>query len=285
MKASLILATYGRSDDVGRLISSLVVQTDRRFELIVVDQNADDRLTPFIDEGRASGIELLHLRLDRPSLSGARNLGLAHASGEIVAFPDDDCWYEPDLIETVLSAFSREISLDGVIGCWVEQAAARPAQPKTETLSYEAWRRFRGGDASSISLFLKRELLRRLGGFDEHFGVGRWFGAAEEIDLVLRALSTGGRLAHCPEARVHHHFSVESTEALLPDCRHARKRARGTGGIYAKHGLGAWVVIRGMIAPVIVPLIRGQLRAAIKGGYVTLGRAEGLLAWKLRRNL
>lgn len=282
MKASLILATVGRSDDVGRLIRSLSAQTDRRFELIVVDQNVDDRLAPFIDEGKVAGIELLHLRLDRPSLSGARNLGLAHASGEIVAFPDDDCWYEADVVATVLAAFSRERSLDGVIGCWVEQAVAHPAKPHTGMLSGEAWRRFRGGDASSISLFLKRDLLTRLGGFDENFGVGRWFGAAEETDFILRALSAGAYLAHCPSVRVHHHFSVESTDALLTVCRNARKRARGTGAIYAKHGLDAWVVIRGLVAPIAVPLSRGKLRAAIKGGYVTLGRAEGLLAWKFR---
>jgi GT2 family glycosyltransferase len=281
MKASLILATVGRSDDVGRLIRSLSIQTDRRFELIVVDQNADDRLAPFINEGKKAGLELLHLRLDLPSLSGARNLGLAHASGEIVAFPDDDCWYEPNVVETVLAEFFNNVSLDGVIGCWVEQAA-HSAKPKTGTLSGEAWRRFRGGDASSISLFLKRNLLTRLGGFDENFGVGRWFGAAEETDFILRALSAGACLAHCLGVRVHHHYAVESTDALLTVCRNARKRARGTGAIYAKHGLDAWVVIRGLVAPIAVPLIRGKLRAAIKGAYVTLGRAEGLLSWKFR---
>ena len=282
MKVSLVLATVGRSEDVGRLVRSLMAQTDRRFELVVVDQNADDRLAPFIAEGKAAGIDLIYLRLDRPSLSGARNLGLAHAGGEIVAFPDDDCWYEPDVVETVLAEFSRKISLDGAIACWVEQAAAHPAKPQNGTLSCEAWRHFRGGDASSISLFLKRDLLSRLGGFDENFGVGRWFGAAEETDFILRALSAGACLAHCPGVRVHHHFSVESGEALLAVCRSARRRARGTGGIYAKHRLNAWVVIRGLLAPIAVPLSRGKLRTAIKGAYVTLGRAEGLLSWKFR---
>jgi glycosyltransferase involved in cell wall biosynthesis len=281
MFASLILATVGRSDDVGRLIRSLSAQTDRRFELIVVDQNVDDRLVPFIDEGKKAGLELLHLRLDLPSLSGARNLGLAHASGEIVAFPDDDCWYEPNVVETVLAEFFNNVSLDGVIGCWVEQAA-HSTNPKTGTLSGEAWRRFRGGDASSISLFLKRDLLSSLGGFDENFGVGRWYGSAEETDFILRALSAGACLTRSPNVRVHHHFSPESAEDLLTACRSARKRARGTGGIYAKHQLDAWVVIRGLLAPIAVPLSRGKLRAAIKGAYVTLGRAEGLLSWKFR---
>jgi glycosyltransferase involved in cell wall biosynthesis len=282
MIVSLILATVGRSDDVGRLIRSLVAQTDRHFELIVVDQNTDDRLLPFIEDGAKAGIELQHLRLDRPSLSGARNLGLAHATGEIVAFPDDDCWYEPEGVANVLSTFADDHSLDGVIGCWVEQAAAHATNPQTGMLSCEAWRRFRGGDASSISLFLKRDLLSSLGGFDENFGVGRWYGAAEETDFILRALSAGACLTRSPNVRVHHHFNPESAEDLLTACRSARKRARGTGGIYAKHQLDAWVVIRGLLAPIAVPLSRGKLRAAIKGAYVTLGRAEGLISWKFR---
>ncbi|MFX5245469.1 glycosyltransferase, partial [Acinetobacter baumannii] len=72
MKLSLILATVGRSSEVGRLIGTLAAQTDRRFELIVVDQNEDDRLVPHIEAGRAAGLDLQHLRLERPSLSGAR---------------------------------------------------------------------------------------------------------------------------------------------------------------------------------------------------------------------
>lgn len=284
MKISLILATIGRSEDVGHLIRSLAAQSERRFELIVVDQNSDDRLIRFLDEGRDLGTELLHLRLDRPSLSGARNLGLAHATGEIVAFPDDDCWYEPDTIKSVLAAFTEDASRDGIIGHWVEQAAAQNRQPHPERLSSQAWRNFRGGNASSITLFIKRELLSRLGGFDERFGVGRWYGAAEETDFMLRALSTGANLASCPDVRVHHRFSTTPSTKLFEDCRNARKRARGTGGLYAKHRLDTWVVVRGLLAPVIVPLVKIDFRAAIRGIFVTLGRTEGLISWRLRES-
>ena len=284
MKISLILATVGRSVDVGRFIQSLIAQIDRRFELIVVDQNADDRLAPYIDEAVNAGIKLTHLRLDRPSSSGARNLGLRHADGEILAFPDDDCWYEPNVVETILTKFAQDSSLDGIIAQWVEQAAANPASPKTGVLSRDAWRRFRDGDASAISLFLKREPVARLGGFDKTFGLDRWFGGGEETDLLLRVLSTGARLVRSPESRVHHHFAAASTVNLKADCRQARNRARGTGGIYAKHGLDPWVIARGLTAPIVKPLFRGNLGSALKGAYVALGRLEGYLAWKAGRN-
>lgn len=279
MKASLILATLGRTDDVGHAIRSLAAQSDRRFELIVVDQNPDDRLVPFLDEGTHAGLDITHLRLDRPNLSGARNLGLAKASGDIVAFPDDDCWYEPDTIKHMLAAFEANASLGGLIGHWVEQAAAQNQTPRSALLSNDDWRRFRGGNASSITLFIKHELLSRLGGFDERFGVGRWYGAAEETDFILRALASDAKLLSTPDVRVHHRFSTKPTPQLLEDCRNARKRARGTGGLYAKHRLGAWVIFRGFLAPVVNPLVKADFRSAFRGVFVALGRMEGATAW------
>lgn len=283
MKISLILATVGRSADVGRFVQSLVAQTDRRFELIVVDQNADDRLASHIDEALRAGIELRHLRLEQPSSSGARNLGLRHAAGEIVAFPDDDCWYEPDVVATIHARFSEDESLDGVVAHWVEQAAAHPTLPRTGLLSHPAWLRFRDGDASAISLFLKSQAVTRLGGFDKAFGLDRWFGGGEETDLLLRLLADEARLVRSPETRVHHRFGSPGTADLKADCRRARTRARGTGGIYAKHELASWVIARGLTAPIVKPLASGNLQSALKGACVALGRLEGYLAWKAGR--
>lgn len=282
MTVSLVLATIGRTDELGRCLQSLAAQTDMDFEVLVVDQNQDDRLAPILADAAAHGLRLHHLRLAYPSLSGARNLGIRHATGSVVGFPDDDCWYEPDAIKAVQSAFAADAELRGAVACWVEQAVAKGTSMPSGVLSNAAWRNYRGGDASSITLFVQRSLLQRLQGFDERFGVGCWHGAAEEIDLVLRALATGARLVHCPLARVHHAFSTEMQRPLLSACLAARKRARGTGGIYAKHALGTWAVVRGLVAPCVVPLARARLADAVRGCFICLGRLEGFLRWTLK---
>ena len=206
MKVSLVLATVGRADDVGRLVQSLVGQTSSDFELIIVDQNADERLRPHVQLARQAGLDVTHLRQPVPNLSPARNLGIAQARGEVIAFPDDDCWYEPQVVASVLAALASHPDLHGVVAQWVEQSQAHGGQPAEALLSNERWRRYRDGDASSISLFIKADLLRQLGGFDVRLGVGQWFGAGEETDLILAALAAGARLARCPTARVHHRF-------------------------------------------------------------------------------
>lgn len=280
MKLSLILATVGRSSEVGRLIGTLAAQTDRRFELIVVDQNADDRLVPHVEAGRAAGLDLQHLKLERPSLSGARNLGIRHASGDVIGFPDDDCWYEAGTVAALLDTFAAEPDVEGCIACWVEQSEGRGVIPPEADLSLADWRNFRGGDASSISLFFRRGLFERLGGFDERFGVGQWYGAGEETDFVLRALASGERLACRPQVRVHHFYGALPTERVSTLFSAARRRARGTGAIYAKHRLAAWVIVRGLCAPVLLPLWRLQGWAAFTRGVgAMLGRVEGFLNW------
>lgn len=280
-RVSLVLATIGRTVEVGRLIESLLAQTDKAFELVVVDQNLDDRLAPYLSNARRGGLEVHHERVAKPGLANARNLGIAIAKYPWVGFPDDDCWYEPDLISHLRNALDCTPSPGGIVANWVEQSSNRKGAP-ADQLSLAQWRRFRGGDASSISLFFQRQLLRDLGGFDARFGVGQWFGAAEETDFILRALAAGTVIIRCPAAQVHHRFTTGSTAGLLVTGQGARKRARGTGGIYAKHRFKPWIVLRGIAAPVILPLLRGHVSGAVTGCFVALGRLEGLVTWKHR---
>src|SRR5882757_1707611 len=91
---SLIVPTLGRTKEVDELFASLV------------DQNEDERIVPLV-EALPAGISVRHLRLREKNPSAARNAGLAVSSGAIVAFPDDDCWYPPHLLDRV-DAWFRE---------------------------------------------------------------------------------------------------------------------------------------------------------------------------------
>ncbi len=277
---SLVLATVGRSLELVRCLESIAAQTLRPCEVIIVDQNPDDRLVGVVAHGASLRLNVRHLRLPRPNLSVARNAGWRAATGSIVGFPDDDCWYEPETLELVGRRFTENGSTEGVVARWVEQSAALKRNVNSDTLRLCDWRRFRGGDASSISLFLRREALISIGGFDERLGVGQWFGAAEETDLLMRALSSGMRIERCPAARVHHEFSLNQPGDLAASWAQMRRRGRGTGAIYAKHRLPALVVARGFVGPVYTPLVRKlDVRAAVIGSGAVLGRIEGMLRW------
>lgn len=282
-RISLVLATYGRSDLIARFVESLRQQSCKHFELIVVDQNPDGRVLPYMQQARDAGVMATHLKMDRPNLSAARNMGIAHASGDVIGFPDDDCWYDPRVIETTLCAFSENPHWQGVVAQWVEERQAVGSAAVEAILSNAKWRQFRDGEASSITLFLRTNLLKQLGGFDDRFGVGQWFGAGEETDLILSALSAGAVLARCQDIRVHHRYALPSMLPLSNRWWPAVNRSRGTGALYLKHRLPWKVVVRGFLAPPFMAVFkRTGLEGLLLGLALSVGRFQGAMAWLLR---
>lgn len=269
---SLILCTYQRTEELDALFRSLVAQTYQCFEVIVVDQNPDDRILPYLRRAEDAGLTIIHIKHDVPNLSTARNIGIQVAKGEWVGFPDDDCWYEPDLLEQLKTSFACTNALTGCAARWEEMDEA-------DDLPIEiTWQRssiFRDRMMVSFMLFFNRKLFNAVGNFDSRLGVGQWFGAGEETDLVLRALCAGASMTFYPAARVHHPVKK------LIRLNDVRQRARGAGALYIKHNLSSWVVLRGLIAPVVRPLVkRTGFREILIGWAYTLGRWEGMLRWK-----
>ena len=110
---SLILATVGRTKELDRLFNSLAAQTFLNFEVIVVDQNPDNRLVPHIERACSLGIVVKHVRHNPPNLAAARNAGIAVATGEWLGFPDDDCWYDPRVLEKIARRFNGAAAPSG----------------------------------------------------------------------------------------------------------------------------------------------------------------------------
>ncbi len=282
MRISLIMATVGRVDVVYRFVESVRSQPVETFELIFVDQNSDERLVPVVEQARAYGIDVSYMRYSRKNLSAARNAGIEGAKYDIIGFPDDDCWYEDETLKGVVERFA-DPGIDGLAVRWVEED---PRGRESHDLSWRDMSRFKGTQPSSITIFLRRELLLKAGKFDELLGVPNWFGSGEETDLVLRCLALGATIRYEPDILVHHAFSLSGEADGRPDCGRIRTRARGTGALYAKHNMSSWVILRGFGSPIV------RLAAPPYGIYAALGklcmligRVEGYIHWHKQRRL
>lgn len=280
---SLILATVGRTTELNRLFDSLLVQTFHDFEVIIVDQNQDERLIPIVHRARCLGLAIRHVHHFPPNLALARNAGIAEASGQWLGFPDDDCWYEPHTLERIRLRSRHRDHPHGIISRWVEQDAALPPG----LLSWQRSSHFRDIPVSSITLFFQHNLINHIGGFDGRLGVGQWFGAGEETDMILRALRSGALVAYEPDSRVHHRVDPPQLALSNNALKSARLRARGTGAMYAKHRLPMWVIARGLFSPLIKPLCKitsaDPIKHQIVHGYaIARGRLDGWLVWWVR---
>ncbi len=187
---------------MNRLLESLDRQTCPDFELIVVDQNGDDRLDPVLSAH--PDLRIRHLRSGAGASRG-RNVGLSAYEGDIVAFPDDDCWYPDGLLASVVDWLEKHPDLDGLI-TGIRSPEGRLMLPKFPP---------RGGltDRNSIvrclmavNMFMRAKLVKSVGLFREGLGPGSItpYHAGEDLDYGLRALDNGFRVAYEPELTVHH---------------------------------------------------------------------------------
>ncbi len=107
---SLIIPTLGRTAELAELLSSIVNQKPHDIEIILVDQNEMRafcrwwKRCPAIYPSCTCGLR-------EKNVSAARNAGMDAASGEIIAFPDDDCCYPPDLLNQVDDWFKENRAL------------------------------------------------------------------------------------------------------------------------------------------------------------------------------
>jgi glycosyltransferase involved in cell wall biosynthesis len=192
MRFSLIVATLGRVEELRRLFVSLSEQTYRNFEIILVDQNTDDRLLPLVsDYSRCFCLEHIH---SAKGLSKARNVGMKYVSGDVIAFPDDDCWYDSDLLQRLAAMFPVNSGWAGITGRAVDQngdpTSGRWDRRTGVITPGNVWRR-----AISFSIFL-RTSVAVMHHFDETLGVGAetpW-GAGEETDFLLRVIEAGNQV-------------------------------------------------------------------------------------------
>ena len=199
-KFSLVLATLGRDDTVDVFLHSLAHQDypSDLVEVIIVDQNLDGRLDEIVARHRGQ-ISLNHIKSPIRGLSLNRNIGLNHAQGDIVGFPDDDCEYPNDLLSKVDALFD-ELDVDVLLGRIWDRKLNKPAirnwPEKTIALnSYNFYRL-----TSSITLFTKVVAQR----FDERFGLGAQYGSNEDVIFVSSLLRSGATGQYVPSLTVYH---------------------------------------------------------------------------------
>jgi glycosyltransferase involved in cell wall biosynthesis len=278
---SLVMATRGRDAEIAAFLDSLLAQERgtpeaclrHDAELIVVDQNADDRVSAILAP-YARRLKMTHLRTDVAHANRARNLGLRAAVGEIVSFPDDDCLYPAGVLDHVDARFA-----DAALGL-----LTGPAASPEGGLGSGRWREEPGViDVTNVwtsviefNLWLRRDVALALGGFDEAMGPGSPLGSAEGNDLVMRAVAAGHRAQYDPELRIVH------PDKRLSDIAVARARlyGRGLGFALRRHRVPASVWLPFAIRPiggVAVSLLKGRPHEAAYYAMTLAGRAEGFL--------
>lgn len=110
-KVSILVAVYNIEKYIGKCIESLIAQTYYNIEIILVDDNSNDRSGIICDEYKKKDqrIKVLHHE-NNTRLSGVRNTGLENATGEYIVFVDGDDWIANDFVSYMLKVIKTSNS-------------------------------------------------------------------------------------------------------------------------------------------------------------------------------
>ena len=197
---SVILAVRNREGSVARAIASVLAQTYSPLELIVVDDGSTDGTRGVVER---FGARVALLAQPHAGVYTARNAGLRHARGELVAFIDsDDAWFPDKLAAQVPLMRRPEVGL--VFGDAVHVTAPREGAPRTGLTCFRV-SPARGGRVAedfarcnfvpTCTVLVRRSCLEETGGFCEASEVSAdylaWFRIAlrHELDYVERPVA------------------------------------------------------------------------------------------------
>lgn len=204
---SVLVSTRNRPDNLKLAVRSILDQSYRNFELIVVDQSTNGASQAVI-EGFADP-RITYIPSNTVGLGRSRNIAVCASRAEIVAFTDDDCVCDEHWLAAFLEEYCREPSMMGVYGRVLPYGP--PQEGKrcvciNESLERRAYDRpvphiLLGGHNNCS---FRKDLFRRIGLYVDSLGAGTSMRGGEDVEILHRALRIHARVLYSPAPLAYH---------------------------------------------------------------------------------
>lgn len=215
LAVSVIIVSRGRPDALARCLTGVAQLRYPNFEVIIVtDKVGMERLW-----GLPAAAYIKAIRFDDANISVARNLGIAEAGGEVVAFIDDDAVPEPSWLGHLVAPFETEqvmaaggfvIGRNGISYQWKAQSV--DLSGRTEDIFVEPDRTTLlaptadcGIKTQGTNMAFRRSWLAEAGGFDPGF---QYY--LDDTDVNIRLAQGDHLTAMVPQALVHHGYAASA---------------------------------------------------------------------------
>lgn len=175
VQVSVVIPTYNRAWCLQRSINSVLWQSFRDFELIVVDDGSTDGTTELLSKYKDTRLRIVRHEMNM-GFAAALNTGISHAQSDVIAFQDSDDEWLPEKLETVIREMHRQpddvgvvyhdrwrIDPDGQMSFWGAVNRVNPEDGIIWPQSLDE----RGHLAGTPCLLVRRACFEKVGGFDE----------------------------------------------------------------------------------------------------------------------
>lgn len=255
MKFSLILSTLNRSEEVDVFLNSLITQTYKDFEVIIVDQNDDEKVYKVFNMLKEK-LDIKYIHSKEKGLSLSRNLGLKAISGDVIAFPDDDCIYSKDVLE-IAQKNLKENQVDIISGKLVphiDEFQNKYTNIQTNVNRFNIWIK-----CISATIFIERKVFEKVGYFDENLGVGSGtkYSSGEETDYLLRALDKGFKIKYIDDIKIfHEEFDIDRIDLS----KKAYDYSYGRMHVIQRHNYGLTFIVLNLFYPVVKLILHSKFK-------------------------
>lgn len=239
-RVSVLICTYDGARTLGETCAAVTQLDYPDVEVIVVDDGSNDDSAEIAER---NGFRVIST--DNRGLSSARNTARAAASGEIVAFIDDDAMPDPQWLTYLVDTFARTdfVAVGGPNlpvpgdGAVADAVAAAPGNPIHVLVGDREAEHIPGCNAA-----FRTEVLEEIGGFDPRFRT-----AGDDVDVCWRLLDRGWRIGYSPAAVVWHHRRTTVGGYLRQQRGYGRAEALLERKWPARYSAGGHVTWRGRV--------------------------------------
>ncbi len=284
VRISVVVPTCRRPDLLARCLAALDAQDldPSAYEVLVADDAASDETRRQVEAFAATARSAIcYVAVSgNHGPAAARNAGWRAARGEIIAFTDDDCVPDPGWLSAGLGTFEEEQDTVVVTGRVMVPLPPDPTDYERDAAGLE------GSAFITANCFCRRDVLERLGGFDEHF-TAAW---REDSDLHFRLLESGGRVVRNSKAVVVHPvrsarwgISLKQQRKIIFDALLYKKHPRLYRERIRRRARWDYYAVVAALGVVLAAGIAGQVVVALAAAAVWLLLTARFCARRLRR--
>ncbi|WP_341328148.1 glycosyltransferase [Methylotuvimicrobium sp. KM2] len=222
MFITIVICTFNRSKILSETLKnycSLIKSSDENVELLIIDNNSNDNTRKVCEEFIQTYPEARYVFEPTPGLSHARNTGIKEALGDIIAFVDDDVFFDPNWLIEVINIFDQypEAScmggksiptFEGGTPEWVDTELLRfyGSTNSGESIKWMIYPEYPYG----LNMAFRRDVFTKIGEFNISLGRKKKnLLSNEENEIFWRVDQAGLKVIYNPKAILYHRIPKE----------------------------------------------------------------------------